>query len=126
MSNVTAYPRADAWFDFWRVAPTGKINEGPELDMWIAFFKELVDDAMGVSPWANHRQEHCAGCHDMVCGCKPYKHARTRIGYHCKNFKNHTYQKCAINFINLSPVCEDYCTMLGLSVSYLRRMITKQ
>lgn len=104
----------------------------PEQAFWSHMIIELVKDAIGINPGV--KNEICSRCHaDMDCGCyqvfvlpsgQDYIR-KTKKGKCPKAYKDHTVQACAIYFINNDPMCEEYCTMLGITVSYLRQYIKK-
>lgn len=103
----------------------------PEQAFWSQIMVELVKDAVGLNPGV---KRICTKCHaDMDCGCyKEFKlssgedYIRKTSKKPCpKGYIDHTIQDCALWFINNDPVCEEYCIMLGITVSYLREYVKK-
>lgn len=103
----------------------------PELAMWQDFFTLLVQDAMGISPGV---KKICTRCHsEQGCGCYQIFQLESGEEYTRKtkkrrcplNIVDHSIQQCAIRFINEDPLCEEYCGLAGISVTYLRRYLSK-
>lgn len=110
-------------------------GESPEHDLWREFFALLIRDALGTTGTMTQfgkvvhvSKAHCVDCHlEQNCDC--YVMIRGRLHRwpkrRCKlGYKGHSIQECARNFIMTSPVCEQYCALAGIDVSYLRQQFT--
>lgn len=92
----------------------------PEMDFWTSFFAITVDDALGFDPASKRR---CATCHAEECTyVTTYKKHNFNSKY-C-DWVPHTIQQCALNYIN-GPMAEEDCQLLGIEVSYLRRLLAQ-
>jgi hypothetical protein len=93
----------------------------PEYDFWTSFFAITVDDALGTDPAS---KKNCVVCHqESEDGCfRNGSHWRSPINV-C-TWKKHTVQQCAINYIN-GPMAAEDCAMLGIEVSYLRKLLAQ-
>ena len=98
----------------------------PEYDFWEAFFILTVEDAIGLSPIANHLCQECHQETEDGCSFGP-GHQRQRKNPKRKTkctWTPHTIQQCALNYIN-GPMAKEDCELLGIAVDYLRRLLVE-
>lgn len=95
----------------------------PEFDLWEAFFTLTVEDAIGLSPTANHPCEECHREAEDGCNFGPGHRKDTKHNSTC-TWTPHTVQQCALDYLN-GPMAEEDCELLGIAVDYLRQLLAE-
>jgi hypothetical protein len=101
-----------------------RASNSPEYDFWTEFFTLTIQDAQGISPGAD---KVCLQCHiESGDGCfsagKRGMYYNRRRKWQVCHWVSHTVQQCAQTYI-AGQMAEEDCALLGIEVSYLRKLL---